>query len=83
MSMASSSVRQGRDIVNWFTFELAANMQNDNDYYELNMVDGKVHIKGNDGVSLASGVNYYYKNYCHVMISEQANRPRCRKPSYR
>ena len=53
----------------WFTFELAANMQNDNDYYELNMVDGK----GNDGVSLASGVNYYYKNYCHVMISEQAN----------
>ncbi len=57
----------------WFTFELAANMQNDNDYYELNMVDGKVHIKGNDGVSLASGVNYYYKNYCHVMISEQAN----------
>ncbi len=57
----------------WFTFELTANMQNDNDYYELNMVDGKVHIKGNDGVSLASGVNYYYKNYCHVMISEQAN----------
>ena len=57
----------------WFTFELAANMQNDNDYYELNMVDGKVHIKGNDGVSLASGVNDYYKNYCHVMISEQAN----------
>ena len=48
-------------------------MQNDNDYYELNMVDGKVHIKGNDGVSLASGVNDYYKNYCHVMISEQAN----------
>ena len=57
----------------WFTFELAANMQNDNDYYELSMVDGKVHIKGNDGVSLASGVNYYYKNYCNVMISEQAN----------
>ena len=37
------------------------------------MVDGKVHIKGNDGVSLARGVNDYYKNYCHVMISEQAN----------
>ena len=57
----------------WFTFELAENTQNDNDYYELSMVDGKVHIKGNDGVSLASGVNDYYKNYCHVMISEQAN----------
>ena len=63
----------GTQYRDWFTFELAANMQNDNDYYELNMVDGKVHIKGNDGVSLASGVNYYYKNYCHVMISEQAN----------
>ena len=63
----------GAQYRDWFTFELAANMQNDNDYYELNMVDGKVHIKGNDGVSLASGVNDYYKNYCHVMISEQAN----------
>lgn len=63
----------GEQYRSWFTFELAENDLNDNDYFELDMQDGKVRITGNDGVSLASGLNFYYKNYAHVNISEQAN----------
>lgn len=66
----------GEEYEDWFSFELADNTLNDNDYYEVSMKDGKVHITGNDGVSLASGVNWYYKNKCHVNISEQANQTR-------
>ena len=33
--------------------------------------DGKIHIKGNDGVTLSAGLNYYYKNYAKVQVSEQ------------
>lgn len=63
----------GEEYQDWFTFELAESTLNDNDYYEISMKDGKVHITGNDGISLASGVNWYYKNKCNVTISEQAN----------
>ncbi len=63
--------RLGKDYKAWFTLELAANPKgNDYDYYELSMKDGKVHVKGNDGVSLATGINHYLKYYCNVNISQ-------------
>lgn len=58
----------------WFTFAISPNTLNNNDYFTVeNTSDGKILITGNDGVMLASGLNYYYKNYCNVCITEQAN----------
>ena len=62
----------GAQYRSWFTFALAPNGQSANDYYALSMKDGKVHITGNTGVCLAAGLNYYYKYFCGVEISEQA-----------
>ena len=62
----------GSEYRSWFSFELAPNALNDNDYYTLTMKNGKVHITANTGVCLAAGLNYYYKYYCCVEISEQA-----------
>ena len=71
--------RLGKEYKNWFTLELAKNPNNnDYDYYELSIVDGKVHVKGNDGVSLATGINYYLKYHCKVNLSQvgdQADMP--------
>ena len=53
----------------WFTLELAAS-ESGYDYFELSTADGKVHVKGNDGVSLATGINHYLKYYCNVNISQ-------------
>ena len=61
----------GSEYRDWFSFEIAPNTENDYDYYELSDVNGKIHIKGNEGLSLATGLNYYYKNYVNVQISEQ------------
>ncbi len=61
----------GAEYVDKFVFELrdSMNVQADgsgNDVFELESVDGKIVIRGNDGVSLASGFNYYLKYYCNV-----------------
>ena len=61
----------GVEYRDWFTFEIAENTLNTNDYFELSDKDGKIHIKGNDGVTLSAGLNYYYKNYAKVQVSEQ------------
>jgi hypothetical protein len=55
----------------WFSFEVAPNAANDNDYFELSDRGGKVHIAGNKGISITTGLNYYYKNYLNVHVSEQ------------
>ncbi|MCD8042507.1 MAG: alpha-N-acetylglucosaminidase C-terminal domain-containing protein [Tannerellaceae bacterium] len=60
----------GAEYRSWFTFELAGST-NEYDYFELSDADGKIHIKGNEGLSLTTGLNYYLKNYLHVHISEQ------------
>ncbi|MFQ8704957.1 MAG: alpha-N-acetylglucosaminidase TIM-barrel domain-containing protein [Thomasclavelia sp.] len=60
----------------WFSFELIDISENEDDFYELSMKDGKIHISGNEGVMLSAGLNFYYKNYCNVNISEQANQTR-------
>lgn len=63
--------RLGAAYKEWFTLELAENPDGSGyDYYELSTVDGKVHVKGNDGVSLATGINHYLKYYCNVNISQ-------------
>lgn len=54
----------------WFTFEIAPSTDG-LDYYEISMKDNKVHIKGNVGVSITTGLNYYFKYYCNVHVSQQ------------
>ena len=61
--------RIGAAYKDWFTFELA-DAANGYDYYELSQSNGKIHIKGNNGVSLATGLKYYLKYYCNVNISQ-------------
>ena len=61
----------GSQYRDWFSFELVDNLENEDDFYELTMKDGKVHISGNEGVMLSAGLNYYYKNYCNINVSEQ------------
>ena len=49
----------------WFKLELAENpKKNGYDYFELSMDGDQVKIKGNDGVSLATGLNHYLKYFC-------------------
>ena len=61
--------RLGAAYKSWFTLELAPSA-NGYDYFELSTEGGKVHVKGNDGVSLATGINHYLKYYCNVNISQ-------------
>ena len=61
--------RLGESYKSWFTLELADDPDG-YDYFELSTVDGKVLIRGNDGVSLATGINHYLKYYCSVNISQ-------------
>lgn len=61
----------GAEYRDWFTFEIAPNETNDYDYFEISDKNGKIHIKGNEGLSLSTGLNYYYKNFVNVQISEQ------------
>ena len=63
--------RLGETYKAWFELEIAANPnKSDYDYFELSMANGKVQVKGNDGVSLATGINHYLKYYCNVNISQ-------------
>lgn len=51
---------------NSFTFELRSAL-NGQDVYEIkDGADGKIIIRGNNGIALASGFNYYLKNYVQV-----------------
>lgn len=61
----------GAQYRDWFTFEIAPNTNSELDYYEISDKDGKIHIKGNKGITITTGLNYYYKNYLNVMIAEQ------------
>lgn len=61
----------GSEYRSWFTFEIANNTANTNDYFELSDKGGKVHIKANNGINLATGLNYYFKNYAKIQVSEQ------------
>ena len=70
--------RLGETYRDWFSFELAENTVNDYDYFEISALNGKVHIKGNEGVSITMGINHYLKNFCNVHVSQvgdQVNMP--------
>jgi alpha-N-acetylglucosaminidase len=41
----------------------------DNDVFELESKNGKIILGGNNGISIASALNYYLKNYAHCDIS--------------
>jgi alpha-N-acetylglucosaminidase len=41
----------------------------DKDVFELESKNGKIEISGNDGVSIASGLYYYLKNYANCQIT--------------
>ena len=60
--------RLGASYKSWFTLELAEDGAYD--YFELSTEGGKVHVRGNNGVSLATGINHYLKYYCNVHISQ-------------
>ena len=74
--------RVGREYQSWFELELAENPIEGHtyDYYELTDRNGKIHVKANNGVSLASGIHYYLKYFCKVHISQvgdQVKMPEC------
>ncbi|MDH6366254.1 MULTISPECIES: alpha-N-acetylglucosaminidase TIM-barrel domain-containing protein [unclassified Breznakia] len=49
-----------------FTFEMTSD-NDGNDIFEIeNGVDGTIVIRGNNGIAMASGFNYYLRNYCKV-----------------
>lgn len=50
-----------------FVFE---QLPSDSDFFELEQGAGnKIVIRGNNGVSMARGLNYYLRNYCHKSVS--------------
>ena len=63
----------GTEYRDWFTFVVAENTENDNDYFTIGQdpLTGKIVITGNDGVSLASGLHYYLREFCDCQITEQ------------
>lgn len=61
----------GEKYVDWFTFVLGD--KREYDYYEIEDAGGKIKITGNDGVSLASGLNHYLKYFCNVSITQVGN----------
>ena len=50
-----------------FTIE-AIPQQNGKDVFELDSNGGKIVLRGNNGLSIASALNYYLKNYCFCDI---------------
>lgn len=62
----------GAEYRDWFCFALTNDNDSVNDYFELSDAGGKIRIKGNKGLSLATGLNYYFKNYVNVHVSEQS-----------
>jgi alpha-N-acetylglucosaminidase len=47
--------------------------KNNLDVFELSGTNGKIILKGNNGVSIASALNHYLKNYVHCHVSWNGN----------
>jgi alpha-N-acetylglucosaminidase len=39
------------------------------DVFEIEGGEGKIHVRGNSGVAIASGLNWYLKHYCQCQLS--------------
>ena len=56
----------GKEYQDWFVFELRG-ARDGRDVFEISDAgDGRIRIRANNGVSLASGLNYYLRHYCKV-----------------
>lgn len=75
------SRRIGEAYVDWFTFELK-DAANGYDYYDVEARKGKIHITGNNGVSLATGLNAYPNRSSTCTFLRSAIRSKCRKASF-
>ncbi|KAA9036075.1 alpha-N-acetylglucosaminidase [Ginsengibacter hankyongi] len=53
---------------NDFVFQLEKKA-NGKDFFEISKIGKKILIKGNNGVSLASGLNWYLKKYCNSQFT--------------
>jgi alpha-N-acetylglucosaminidase len=53
----------------WASRIIFENLHSDKDVFELNWVNGKLFIKGNNVNSMAVGFNYYLKYYCHTDVT--------------
>ena len=62
----------GEKYNDWFEFELAGESETGNDWYEISDHDGEIHIAGNKGLSLTTGLNHYLKYFCNVSVTQQA-----------
>lgn len=60
--------RLGEKYKEWFLFDLLPDEKYD--FFEIEDKAGKIHISGNNGVSVAVGLNYYLKYYCKVHLSQ-------------
>lgn len=63
----------GKQYRSWFCFELSEEYADSSmNWFELSDTkDNKIRIRGDIGLSLACGLNHYYKYYLNVQISEQ------------
>lgn len=63
----------GSQYRSWFSFDIVEDFSRTKDWYSVgyDSISNKIMIKGNEGLSLSSGLNYYLKNYCNVGVSEQ------------
>ena len=55
-----------------FAFE-EISKDNDNDVFEIESHNDKIIIRGNNGVSMAMGFNWYLKEYCNCSVSLRGN----------
>lgn len=43
--------------------------KNDKDIFEIESINNKIVLRGNDGVAIASALYYYLNNYCHAQVT--------------
>ena len=70
--------RLGEKYKSWFDFSIESNPKSKYDYFEISERNGKILIKGNNGVSIATGLNHYLKYFCKVnicQVGDQAKMP--------
>ncbi len=70
--------RIGAEYKNWFLFQLCPNPDSEKnyDYFELSDFNDRIFIRGNSGVSVCMGLNWYLKYYCRVNISQVGDQVR-------
>ena len=47
--------------------------ENGKDVFELESKNGKIILRGSNGLSIASALNYYLQNYCHCIVTWNGN----------